>query len=191
VKVEQKQVTKLAITETEYVHYSYGAINVYLEDFGLIEGKYHSGKVIVECDGDSWAKYWFSMGCNLIEFLSSTSVDYLTGKLLPSDEWYEVNIEDLTKKLKLKLFEQRRNKEIDDYEARQLYEDIESIDCITSGELFTSTNDTCEKLLGDDWYHDIPTKRSANCNHVENIIKAVKEAIEEIKEHKQCQNVNQ
>jgi hypothetical protein len=187
VKVEQKEVTKLVITDTEHVHYSYGAINVYLEDFGLVEGKYHSGKILIECDGDSWAKYWFSMGCGLIEFLSSTSVNYLTNKLVPSDECYEVDMDELTKELKQELFKQRREKDIDDYEARQLYEDIESMDCVTTEQVFISGNDTCEKILGDEWYHDIPTKHSTTYNHVENIVKAVKDAIEEIKEDSTCQ----
>lgn len=74
-KVEQSQVTKLAITDVA----RHDPIHVYLEDYGDKRGRV----TVTEC-GDSWSCFWGSMGCSLIEFILEISNQYWIGKLTSS-----------------------------------------------------------------------------------------------------------
>jgi len=55
-------------------------VNVYLED--LEEGK---GRIIIECWGSVWCKFWGGMGkLNIKDFFLQANNEYLTEKLAPT-----------------------------------------------------------------------------------------------------------
>lgn len=70
-------------------------INVVLQDFGP-----GNGRIIIECYGRAWTKYWGAMGSQRIaEFFCSVDVGYLVNKLhndtrrlKKADEAYMVRI---------------------------------------------------------------------------------------------------
>lgn len=83
-KIEEKVITKINITEVEGLD----PIGVVLEDLGP-----RQGKIAIDCYGQSWTAYWGGMGPNSIaEFFCSCDEHYLAKKLSSIADWvYDID----------------------------------------------------------------------------------------------------
>jgi hypothetical protein len=169
-RTELKQVDKLVITDTEHIDSSYGAINVFLEDFGDKQGK-----ITIECDCDSWAYYWGSMNDRIAHFFCDCNVSYLAGKLKTTDSSV-IDYDDIIPELKQEIIRSRRDGDSSKQWARETFDRLHYFTFRDEYELGEG-DDILSEILGGDWHTGLPHKTHPDYRHLCNIITAVQEGI--------------
>lgn len=164
-KVASSLVKKLRITDIENLD----PVTVIAEDFGP-----GSGKIIIECFGESWSHFWSCMGdeYTLETFFCKASDDYIAGKLCrgSTDEPDWGALPELIKKSVLTL---RKDCELSKDDAREYYDNAryvtDEFSVHTYQELICAT-------LGGDWMFRIPNKATREYTYLMRIIPVVKQA---------------
>ena len=171
-RVTESTVRKITISGAERLD----TINVFLEDF-----KEGQGRVVVECFGDSWAHYWSAMGPHtMTAFFIMCEPDYLARKLSSgiSNTVFATDTSVITAHLRKRLIERRRDGDFTKKEARELWDDIDT-DVSDDGTV-ESNEDLYYKVLGDDFYNDLPTEPNPKYEYLIRIIDAVKQGLKQL-----------
>lgn len=171
-KIEQSQVTKLLLTELDRLD----PVTVLLEDYGD-----NRGKLIIECYGKSWSKYWGSMGGTLADFIQFVSADYIANCLDREGDHTELDFETFKEKAKKQVLYDRRRRHSDSDEARDAWDEIEryfpenihEVHACRAGYI----GSVLVSIFGDDWWHAIPTKINPDYAYLLRIVDAVKEGL--------------
>lgn len=147
-------------------------IRVALED--IQPGK---GRINIECFGKSWASFWGAMGNRTIaDFFTDCNVSYLAGNL--SDIQSDLTDGDaIVEGLRKELIKLRRSKDLDKDEARDLWLEIDEISAPCVEILYANHYELAVRLLGDDWWHQLPTKPNPDYEYLCRIIKTVQAAL--------------
>ncbi|WP_375738026.1 hypothetical protein [Pseudomonas boanensis] len=174
-KVESTMVTKLTITGADRLD----PVSVFLEDFGgrtiALEHNPNyvtrSGKITIECFGESWSAYWGGMGPRTVaQFFTDCNVDYLVGCLARSSEIdrevFDGNA--LEQSAKRCIIDCRRGRTaewecgpLDKEEARELFDDADDLSNFESTEgLWHSgeASDLLTRLFGEEWHYTVSNK---------------------------------
>lgn len=181
--IEKSTVTKLLITGAPALD----PITVFLED---IEPR--RGKIIIECYGKSWSSYWGGMGSNTIaQFFCSMDEHYLAKNL--SDIHADIvdgdSIKDgafrqiialrkgrmVRSRLSVDGYVRIGRNDITAEEARELWEEVEDASFGSDG---WSDPSLMQKVFGDEWWYQLPTKPNADYQYLCRIIKAVQQALQ-------------
>ncbi|MDF7489410.1 hypothetical protein NFG33_00935 [Proteus mirabilis] len=173
-KIEQSQVTKLVITDLE----RHDPIHVYLEDYG----NNRQGRVTISEFGKSWSCYWGGMGMSLTEFLLWITNQYWIGCL---DSSLEREIDADNKEniafVRKQIIELRKNKDINEFEARSMFDDAEYRDDIKQDVLSCDPFNKYGDLLGDDpWLAPWPKQENPDYWRMESRLNAIREALKQI-----------
>jgi hypothetical protein len=174
-KVEQSQVTKLVITDVE----RHDPIHVYLEDYG----DNRQGRVTISEFGKSWSCYWGGMGMSLIEFLLWITNQYWIGYLDSSlEREIDADNEENIAFVRKQIIELRKNKDINEFEARSMFDDAEYRDDIKQDVLSCDPFNKYGDLLGDDpWLAPWPKQENPDYWRMESRLNAIREALKQIK----------
>jgi len=170
-KIQESTTRKLLLTEVKALD----PITVFLEDL-----EPRKGKITINCWDSSWSAYWGGMGKNSIaEFFISCNNSYLIGNL----SRVNANIDDydhLDVWLKSEIIKLRKDRDIDKDEAAELWSDIE-INCQNCEHWIKSEsgNKLCHKVIGDDWWHSIPSISNPEYLYLERIVDAVRDALKQ------------
>lgn len=164
-KIKKSKVIKLHITpDDSYIE----QVSVYLEDFGVGQGK-----IIITCDGEVWIHYWGAMGDRTIaEFFSQTGTDYLVNKL-SSEPQTVTDYAGIPDMLRKEICERRRNDEFDKSFARNLWWEVEG----TEFDERLEESQLISDIMGDDWWHCLPTKPNHKYEYLYDIVEVVKLAL--------------
>ena len=164
-KISTSMVKKIRITELEKLD----PLTVIVENFGK-----GSGKIIIECFGESWSHFWSHMGeqYTLETFFCKASDDYLAGKLCRGRE-DEPDWDGMPKHLRGEIVRMRREGEMSKREAREQYDEAGSIN---SEFEVQSNSDLLSLVLGDDWMRCIPDRPTREYKYLCKIIPVVKDA---------------
>jgi hypothetical protein len=163
--IEKSTVTKLRITDVKNLD----PVTVICEDTGP-----NAGKIIIECFGDAWSGYWMGMGeRNIKEFFSRSPEDYLATKIsnLPSSIY---DPEAISADAKKRILAERRAREINDGEAREMWADINGGQ--VEDDPATQPN-LMQEIYGDEWWYQLPMKPNPKYEYLCRIITAVQEAL--------------
>ena len=173
-KVERSQVTKYLITNS-----GLDSITVFVEDTEkATEGSdgswtaqtvITSGKITIECYGESWSAYFGSMGGrDLIEFFCSCDDDYLVGKLKPMSMTLpdEDGVGDVLKK---EIIRQRREGELSNHDARDLFDIADDV-------VYGLHEGLMEEVFGDDWWYSMPEVPNPKYVYLCRIVSTVRDA---------------
>ncbi|WP_100913571.1 hypothetical protein [Pseudoalteromonas spongiae] len=182
-EIEQSKVTKLKLTKVENLD----PITVFIED--IEAGK---GKITIECWGKSWSAYWGGMGGrNITEFWqSSSSVDYLANCLWDhANPKTELDFDQVTKNVREKVLELRRENLVDSFFAREIY-DIDQWQ--EFGPQHTYDDWSCPSHLDKDDFErlnlpdhsEIPEKLTSDYNYLTRIVSAVRDAFNQLSQQK-------
>ena len=170
-KTTESKVRKIKIEEIDGLD----PVSVYLEDFE--PGK---GKITISCYSQTWSSYWPAMGGTISEFFRRANNDYLSENLGGPNRY--VVDEDKSKDwLKKELIQKRRNEDVWNYEAREMFEEIEGIE---DPEKWAAEDGPLSKLLfeGEWWNADFPKKENPDYTYLCRIIDTVKEVLKDRKE---------
>ncbi len=108
--------------------------------------------ITIVCYGEAWSQYWSAIGdLNIWEFFCGADEDYLATKFLSG------------------------NTTETDWEKVGRMTGIGSD--LDKDSYIWYINDL-EKILGPDWYYDMPTKDTSECEYLKRIIQAIKTAME-------------
>lgn len=168
-KIAESTVKKLRITEVDNLD----PLTVIAENFGP-----GSGKIIIECYGESWSHFWSHMGehYTLETFFCKASDDYIAGKLCRGRE-DETDWDGIPDRIRKEVVKMRRSGELSKYDARQIYNDASSID----HEVAVHFNgDIMSTVFGDDWMCCIPDRPTREYKYLCKIIPVVKQAFIEL-----------
>ena len=174
-KITESQVKKLRITDVQNLDH----LTVIVENFSK-----GSGKIIIECFGESWSHYWshywshMGDGYTLETFFCQASNEYIAGKLCRGreDEPSWQGMQDILRKEIIKM---RKNGDIEKHEARSFFNDASSIDHEVSAHF---NSELLVSVLGYDWMFDIPYEPTREWRYLMKIIPVVKAAFAEISE---------
>ena len=171
-KVERKQVEQVTITGAERLD----TVHATLED--ISPGK---GRITIECYGEAWSASWGGMGADrtVAQFFCSCNDDYLAGNL-SSLEASIVDEDEIKNSLRRIVLKDLRSKEIDRFEARQLFDQIsilQTSDVLTGYNHSSADRDLLVMAFGDDWWQGLPTKVNPDYAYLLRIINAVKEGL--------------
>lgn len=165
INVTESVATKLRITGAE----SLDPISVFIEDLGgrsvpLPDDPGYitrAGKVTMECFGESWSAYWGGMGDrSTIDFFLGASVDYLVGCFARGSE-IDRHVFDgaaLEKTVRKRVIEWRLAKDLSRDEARELYEEADSLSNFGTAEALMysqEAGDLLAYLFGTEWHHEV------------------------------------
>lgn len=169
--IESSKVTKIVIGEVK----SLDPVHVFLEDLGP-----RQGQITIKCYTESWTASWGGMGDRTIaEFFCSCDEHYLANNLSNIDSSVS-NLDKVAEHTKAHVLKLRREKEIDDLEARELFDSSDSIeDPFNEVELM-------QKIYGDDWWCGIPTKPNPDYEYLCRIINTIKTALKNMKDEEGC-----
>ena len=130
-----------------------------------------AGKLTVTCDGDAWTHYWGSMGkdTSLMAFFCECDQSYLVGKLRSGIRKTipDLSEESLERTLKSEIKRQRREGEIDERKARELFEDAKYVDQLNYQDIF---ND----VFGGEWWEALPQESNPEYEKVLDIVGVLK-----------------
>lgn len=168
-KIELSTVTKIRLTELDRLD----PITVILEDIAP-----RQGKIIIECYGESWSSYWGGMGQkNIAEFFCCCDKHYLSKNLSSINS--EITDEGvICDWLRSEIISSRRHFSYTKERARELWDDVEfyvenNANCLHTEQC----NDLLLEIIGDDWWHDLPTKTNPEYEYLCRIIDAVQNGI--------------
>lgn len=168
-KIATSMVKKLRITDIENLD----PITVIAENFG--EG---SGKIIIECYGESWSHFWSHMGKQhtLETFFCQASDDYIAGKLCQG-RTDEADWEGFPSKVRAEIIKLRRKRGLSKSEAREYFEDAGSIDHEVSAHL---NSELLCAVFGDEWFlYAVGDRPTREYKYLCRIIPVVKSAFRE------------
>ena len=142
-KISTVQATEIVLTELEGLDLR--EIRLLIKDLGD-----HRGEISVRCGGYNWGTSWGAMGTDsTLAFIADCDEDYLLNRLCPTNKTTD-NLKALRKKAHEAILQQRRRREISKDEAFTRYHAcFQIVDARHSHVLL-------EKILGDDWHHEIP-----------------------------------
>jgi hypothetical protein len=147
-KIETSMVKKLRITDIQGLD----PISVIAENFGA-----GSGKITIECFGESWSHYWSHMGeqYTLETFFCEASDGYIAGKLCRGRE-DEADWDGMPEKIRKEIIKMRRENELDKRQAREYYNDASNVDSEVSAHF---NAELLNDVFGGDWMCRIPDSR--------------------------------
>lgn len=174
-KVTKSTVTKLYIEGAANLD----PITVFLEDF---EPK--KGKITVSCWGKSWTAYWGSMwdGLTVGQFFTQMNDGYIIGYFSPQLSSSKFSGEALAAKARREVLKQRRARDLEEIEARELYDDADDLERAESVDyLWGGHSDLMNRLFGDEWWYatDDTTVSNPDYEYLCRIIAAVQQALTE------------
>lgn len=172
-KVTTTSVTKLYIEKAENLD----PITVFLEDF---EPK--KGKITVSCWGKSWTAYWGGMwdGMTVGQFFTELTADYIIGYFSPQLSSRKFSGEALAAKARREVLRLRRARDLDEDEARSLYDEADGLENAESVDnLWGGYSELMARLFGDEWWYaaDDATEPNPEYEYLCRIIKAVQQAL--------------
>lgn len=160
--IHESKVTKITLSRIENI----GAINVFLEDFKLGEGR-----ITIECFDEAWSKYWGSMGdCTISEFVISAQTDYILRKLSRVPQKLIACESVLIKDARSLILKNKKDGLLDKDKARKLLRDVEDI----CSEEVAAHYEFFEEIYGMDWYDSLPREPNPKYEYLFSIIEAVK-----------------
>lgn len=169
--VTKSTVEKLTITGVPELD----AVVAIMEDTG--DG---SGKVTITCFGVAWTHYWSHMGegVKLADFFCNCSNAYLAMKLSTGIESTVTSQDEdeLGRHLKSRIIEMRKSCDIGKDEAEELWE----LAIVTDYQ----SHDNLYRILGEEWWYDLPKVPNADYEYLCRIIDAVKAALKQLGEMK-------
>lgn len=176
-KVAQTEITQLVLTELK----SLDPVKVMIENISP-----GAGNITITCFGKSWTSYWGSMsGKTIQDFFLSCNNPYLINCLSRGisstidGEDNDANVEFVKNQICML----RRNNEITHEEAREYWDEAEGCENVKMKCCDYSYRSPLLSLLGDEsWYLDWPSVPNPDYVHLERIVQAVREALEEIRE---------
>lgn len=148
-------------------------IRVMWSDYG--PGK---GRITITCWDDAWSNYWGAMGpgWDMATFFMKASDGYLAGKLKNGLPEQITDEEALEKGCRAEVIKMRREKDLSQKQARDLWEQIEFADFDLP---WQANAEVLEAVFGDDWYHALPRRENPQYTHLCNIVRAVKHGLRE------------
>jgi len=173
-RITSSQVIKHRITDL----FALDPVTVIAED--IEPGK---GKITIECYGESWTAYWGAMGetKTISQFFCSCDKHYLAGKLSDID----ANIVDwdgMPDKMRELVLTCRRRGDLDKDEARDIYDEC----CSITSEVHAHIHhDIMEKVIGDEWWREIPEIANPKYDYLCRIIEAVQGAFRQLESDKE------
>lgn len=172
-KVERSTVTKLVITGAPRLD----PITVFLEDLAPCKGK-----ITISCWGKSWTAYWGGIwdGLNIGQFFCELNTGYIIGYFDQLMSSRRFSGEALSDKARREIVQMRRDRDLDESDARDLYDEAEDIRYVSSiEELGGAHPQLMRKVFGDEWWHlsDDATERNPDWDYLERIIHAVQQAL--------------
>jgi hypothetical protein len=169
VEIQTSMVKKIRITEV----LGLDPISVIAENFGK-----GSGKITIECFGESWSHFWSHMGdqYTLETFFCKASDDYIAGKLCRGRE-DEPGWDGMPEKIRKEVIKMRREGELEKHQAREYYNDASSINHEVSAHF---NSDLLSTVFGDDWMCYIPDRPTREYKYLCKIITVVKNAFIQI-----------
>jgi hypothetical protein len=152
-------------------------IEAHMEDLGGGQGH-----LTVVYDYESYFHTWISMGkyTSLIDFILSCNIGYLIGKLYgrPKTKLRADNAADIARR---RIIKERRNDDLDEGEARELFDKADSLeghDCVET----LGYCDDIEELLGCEWWHRLESTEDYTYNNFEKALELLKRGLEHEKE---------
>ncbi|MDH4581428.1 hypothetical protein E8F20_06000 [Pseudomonas sp. BN415] len=174
-KVETSNVTKLYITGADRLD----PITVFLEDF-----EPRKGKITVSCWGKSWTAFWGGMwdGHTVGSFFCQLDAGYIIGYFDQQMSATKFSGEELMKKVRGVVLNDRRRGHLDAEDARELYDEAEELEAATSLDyLWGGHSDLMNKVFGDEWWYeaDRASEPNPDYQYLERIIAAVQQALQQ------------
>lgn len=179
-KIEQKQVTLLTITEVPNLD----PIRVQTED--LEPGK---GRITVSCWGKSWTSYWGGMGekNKIADFFCSCNPQYIIGNFTTEMDSTRYSGDVLVERVKKSIITRRHGRcleygHLDKAEAKELWRDVWIADLHYNDSPQTLPNDLMTKLYGAEWWFEAEraTEPNPDYQYLTRIIEAVQDAFRQI-----------
>ncbi|WP_423209355.1 hypothetical protein [Proteus mirabilis] len=174
-KIEQSKINKLVISNVQ----NHDPIHVYLEDYG----DNRQGRVTISEFSESWSCYWGGMGMSLTEFLLWITNQYWIGYLDPSlDREIDADNEDNIAFIRKQIIESRKNKDISEFEARDMFDDAEYSDDIKQDVCSSGVFNKYDDLLGDEpWLAPWPKQENTDYWRMESRLNVIREALKQLK----------
>lgn len=141
------------------------------------------GNITITCFGKSWTSYWGSMSDRTIqEFFVDCNDSYLINcidrgiRSMIDGEDNEANIQFV----KAEICRQRRDRDIEQFDAREWWDEAEGADDVKDLVCNWHSNSTLRKLFGDEpWHANWPSVPNPDYEYLERIVQAVREAIKQ------------
>ena len=163
-KVAISRVAKYKIYDLKHLD----PITVFLEDL-----EKRKGKITIECYGKSWSSYWGGMGNRDVrQFFCSCDNGYLVNSLSPGLSQTVTDEEGLTDHAKKHILKLRKDNDIDEEEARELWDEVNYTLGITMND-----HKLLHKVFGDEWWYCLPEKPNHEYEYLDRIVSAVKEGL--------------
>lgn len=172
-QVERSTVTKLVITGTPNLD----PITVFLEDLAP-----YKGKITVSCWDKSWTAYWGDMwdDLNIGQFFCELNTGYIIGYFDQAISSRRLSADALADKVRREILKMRRDLDLNESDARDLYDEAEDIRYVNStDELGGAHQQLMRQVLGDECWHlsKDATETNTNWYYLERIIQAVQQAL--------------
>lgn len=172
-KIEQSKVTKLQITEVVGLD----SLHVFIEDLSP-----RSGKITMETSSESWSAYWGGCGSKgVMRFFLSCNNSYLVNCFSRGISSSVTDYDNLDAWLKKSICKYRREGSIGKDEALSLWDDVDK-HC-HNDESFLHTDKGCElcsKIIGDEWWHDLPECSNGEYIYLDRVVQAIREAFSQL-----------
>ena len=172
-KIEANKITKVKITGVE----NYDSIIVILDDIAP-----RQGRIFIEHCGDAWSSYWGGMGAGSIsEFFIKCGNDDLIGNLSPALRDTVDDCENLDTWFKKEILKMRKEEDIPEGKARDLWDDVE-IWCENSKEFLHSERGQrmAATIIGEEWWYSVPQKKNYEYTYLDGIVTAVKSGLKKL-----------
>lgn len=140
----------------------------------------YGGKLIVECYGRAWSAGFNSMRAQLADFVRTMPVQYLVGSLWPGISDRQFSASALVRRTRLEVIIRRRNRSLDQDQARYLYDGASSIGLYDSYEdLPKAERDLLRGLFGEKWSFYAADSTAPNPDYVylTRIVQAIQAAL--------------
>ena len=150
-------------------------VALYLEDTGP-----GAGKATITCFNDSWSYYWGSIGTtSLAKFLLQADNNYLAHKFSSGLTERIPDMNALAAEGRKKVVAMRKQRELDDYEARTLFNECDEI--ANRDQVDQCPPELMQEVFGDEWWMvDAPSKPNPDYEYLCRILNAVKAALKEL-----------
>jgi len=172
-KIEQTQVTKMVITGVP----SLDSLHVFIEDVSE-----RAGKITMETSSESWSAYWGGCGSSgVIDFFLRCNNSYLVNCFDRGISSTVTDYDHLDDWLKKAICKTRHEGGFSKNEALSLWNDVELYCQNDESFLHTETgSELFSKIIGDEWWHDLPECNNGKYVYLERIVQAIREAFVEI-----------
>ena len=170
-KIQEGKIRQIKITDVDRLD----PIDATLED--IATGK---GRINIRCYTKAWTAYWGAMGERTIsQFFIDCSDEYLANNLDLSLSSRLTDGESALPAIKKHICYQRRKELICKDEARCLWDDADNIVGASNSELYQYSK-YLTYVLGDDWWHSLPSRPNPEYEYLCRIIRAVQEALRDL-----------